>query len=113
MCYTEEEVLDPDYNWFIGIVDLQTLAFNLPESSCIDRITLLVNTDEGEAEIDIPLYKFGLYMIPIPKEFNYINFSVWIDDFRMRSWAFYDYQYNPDGILDSSDVIQIPDKCPY
>lgn len=114
MCYTEEEVLNaPTFDWFSEIVDLQTFAFNLPESSCIDQIRIQVNLDiNGEPvtqTINIPLYKRGLYRIPIPIVFNYVNLAVYRDGIIMQSWAFNDY--NVDGILDSSDVVTIPDKC--
>jgi len=114
MCYSEEEVLNaPMFSWFTEIIDLQTLAFNLPESSCVDAITLLVNMDlDGqtvEETINIPLYKRGLYRIPIPINFNYINLRIFVNGQSRQSWAF--NSYNDDGILDGNDVIQIPDKC--
>ncbi len=115
MCYSEEDVLNaPTFDWFSEIIDLQTFAFNLPESSCIDQIRIQVNLDiDGEPitrTINILLYKKGLYRIPIPVEFNYVNLAVYRDGFIVRSWAFNDY--NVDGVLDATDVIQIPDKCP-
>jgi len=115
MCYTEEDVINaPDFDWFSEIIELQTFAFNLPESSCIDQIRIQVNLDfDGEAvtrTINIPLYKKGLYRIPIPVVFNYVNLAVYREGVIQRSWAF--NEYNVDGILDGNDVVQIPDKCP-
>ncbi len=110
MCYTEEDVLNaPDFDWFVGIVDLQTFAFNLPSESCVNGITLLVNKDGVEKTLNIPLYKVGLYRIPIPVDFDYINLRIFVDGQLRQSFAF--NSYNDDGVLDASDVIIIPDKC--
>ncbi|MCP4986887.1 MAG: hypothetical protein GY928_12795 [Colwellia sp.] len=110
MCYTEEDVLNaPDFDWFVGIIELQTFAFNLPAGSCVNGITLLVNKDGVEKTLNIPLYKVGLYRIPIPVDFDYINLRIFVDGQLRQSFAF--NSYNDDGVLDASDVIQIPDKC--
>ncbi len=114
MCYTEEDVINaPDFDWFTEIIDLQTFAFNLPAGSCVNGITLLVNYDvNGETKeetLNIPLYKVGLYRIPILVDFNYINLSIFVDGQLRQSFAF--NSYNDDGVLDASDVIIIPDKC--
>lgn len=111
LCYTEEiiEVIG-EFEWVGEVIELQTMYFYIPETSCIQYVTLEI---DNYRIVEIPIFESGLQSLPIPRNFNFFGLRGYLDDappFQLIQ-SFTGTEYNTDGVNDQNDILFFEENC--
>lgn len=112
LCYTETPItIDPNFEWVGEVIELQTMYFYIPETSCIQYVTLEI---DFYRIVEIPIFETGLQSLPIPANFNFFALRGYLDDNNPAApiQSFTGTEYNADGIMNQDDILFFADNCP-
>lgn len=111
LCYTEETIeLDGNFEWVGEVIELKTMYFYIPATSCIQYVTLEI---DFYRIVEIPIFETGLQSLPIPANFNFFALRGYLDDNNPNApiQSFTGTEYNADGQMDQDDVLFFGDNC--
>ena len=107
ICYSSQILeLDGSVRNSSEIIPLATLYFQIPEGGCVNRVT--VDSDELQI-IDIEISGRGIRGVPIRKDFDTMEVTVWNSEEELSRITY--FEYNTDGIMNFQDVVQFNIDC--